>query len=72
MEEQIGWLSAREPRLAEMLAAIRDQEVEHLHKAMAVSGTRPRWLDALVAAATEALVWLSTYGASGRLHRAMR
>lgn len=69
MNDQIAWLTPRDAGLAAAIAAIRDQEVDHLDKAIAAKGVRPRWLDALVAGSTELLVWLSTYGASRRLHR---
>ena len=69
MEEQIRWLSTRDADLAGGIAAIRDQEVGHLSGAQQAGGRRPRWLDAVIAGATELLVWLSTYGASARLAR---
>jgi ubiquinone biosynthesis monooxygenase Coq7 len=72
MNDQIAWLEPRDPVLARVIAAIRDQEVDHLDKAVAAGGKRPRWLDRLVEGATEALVWLSTYGASARLERTIR
>lgn len=71
MNDQIAWLLPRDPELAAAIAAIRDQEVDHLDKAVAARGERPAWLDALVARSTGLLVWLSTYGASARLHRAL-
>lgn len=67
MDEQIGWLSSRDADLAAGIAEIRDQEVEHLDGARNAGGRRPRWLDLIIAASTEALVWLSSYGASARL-----
>jgi len=73
MDDQVAWLMPREPRLATAIAAIRDEEVDHLHRAQRERGTATaawlRLLDITVAAATELLVWLSTYGASSRLHR---
>lgn len=72
MNDQIAWLAARDAMLAATLATIRDQEVEHLDRAINAEGRRPRWLDALVAGATELFVWLSTYSASARLRRAIR
>lgn len=72
MNDQIDWLRARDPALGAAIAAIRDQEVEHLDGAIAAGGRRPRWLDRLIAGTTAALVWLSTYGASARLTRAIR
>lgn len=72
MNDQVAWLESRDAALARTIAVIRDQEVEHLAGAIAAGGKRPRWLDRVVAGATEALVWLSTYGASARLVRAIR
>jgi ubiquinone biosynthesis monooxygenase Coq7 len=73
MDDQVAWLMPREPRLTTAIAAIRDEEVDHLHRAQRERGTATaawlRLLDITVAAATELLVWLSTYGASSRLHR---
>ena len=72
MNDQILWLASRDADLADGLAAIRDQEVGHLSAAQAAGGRRPRWLDGTIAAATEMLVWMSTYGASARLAREVR
>lgn len=72
MNDQITWLRSHDADLAAAISAIRDQEVSHLDKAIAAGGARPRWLDTLVAGSTGLLVWLSTYGASARLGRAMR
>jgi len=73
MDDQVAWLMPRAPDLATAIAAIRDEEVDHLHRAQRERGTATaawlRLLDITVAAATELLVWLSTYGASSRLHR---
>jgi len=69
MNDQIRWLASRDADLADGLAAIRDQELSHLSAAQAAGGRRPRWLDSMIAAVTEILVWTSTYGASARLAR---
>lgn len=69
MDHQVAWLRPRDPHLADLIAVIREEEVAHLAGAIAAGGTRPRWLDRIVTASTEALVWVSTYGASARLHR---
>jgi ubiquinone biosynthesis monooxygenase Coq7 len=74
MDDQVAWLMPRAPDLATAIAAIRDEEVDHLHRAQRgrAAATSPAWLrlvDVVVATATELLVWLSTYGASSRLHR---
>jgi len=72
MDDQVAWLRERDAAMGDAIAAIREQEVGHLDEAVAAGGARPRWLDAMVAGATEALVWLATYGASARLVRALR
>lgn len=74
MDDQVAWLAPREPDLATAIAAIRDEEVDHLLEAQGRRATATpvlwlRMLDTVVAMATELLVWLSTYGASSRLHR---
>ena len=74
MDDQVAWLTPCEPGLATAIAAIRDEEVDHLHHAQrrretATPGVWLHLLDLIVAAATELLVWLSTYGASSRLRR---
>ena len=73
MDEQVAWLTPREPALAEVIATIRDEEVEHLRRAQDSHGAPLalwlRALDVLVAGTTELLVWLSTYGVSARLQR---
>ncbi len=72
MNDQVAWLRNRDPSLADMIATIRDEELEHLSDAAAAGGRRPGWLDTVIARATETLVWLSTYGASARLAGALR
>ena len=72
MNDQIAWLEQRDPALMRVIATIRDQEVDHLDNAVAVGGARPRWLERSIGGTTEALVWLSTYGASARLARAIQ
>lgn len=76
MNDQIDWLDTRDPPLAATIAAIRDQEVDHLDTAIAARNGRGGWgarlLDRVVAGATELLVWVSTYGASSRMRKLHR
>ena len=70
MDDQSAWLRSRGPGLAAAIDVIRDEEAAHLAEATAERRSDAmilRLLDKLVAAATELLVWLSTYGASSRL-----
>ena len=73
LEDQLRWLGQRDPAVSEAIRAIQVEELEHLRFAES-GGDHPqrhwlRALDALIAGATEALIWLSTYGASSRLAR---
>ena len=76
MDEQVAWLASREAGLATVIGAIREEEVAHLDRAGgARSGSSTTWLralDRIVAAATELLVWVSTYGASSQLRGKLR
>lgn len=77
MNDQVAWLAPHAPDLANAIAAIRDEEVDHLHRARDGRSTAepPLWLralDLIVATSTELLVWLSTYGVSSRLRRQLR
>jgi ubiquinone biosynthesis monooxygenase Coq7 len=68
LEDQIRWLSADHPQIADRLINIQVEEMEHLQFAVArTPRPKPRSvqvLDLLITGATEALIWLSTYGAS--------
>lgn len=77
MNDQVAWLAPHAPELANAIATIRDEEVDHLHRAQDKRGVGkpPLWLRALdrvVATSTELLVWLSTYGVSSRLQRQLQ
>lgn len=67
---QLVWLGAMDLELSEVIAAIQVEELGHLRHAIDAQnpkGKGARVLDALVAGATELLIWLSTYGASARM-----
>ena len=77
LTDQIAWLQGRDTEVSDAIAAIGIEELEHLQTATGGAGSRrsqpwARALDGVVAAATETLIWLSTYGASRRLARAIR
>lgn len=74
LEDQLRWLANRDAGIADTIRIIQVEELNHLHFAIdhaATSRQNPgaRLLDRLVAAATEMLIWCSTYGASSRLAR---
>lgn len=77
LNDQVRWLYGRDAAAAAAISAIQIEELEHL--AFAESGSADSGesrsasaLDASIAMATEALIWLSTYGASARVAAQMR
>jgi len=74
LQEQLRFLEVSDPPLAQIVASIETQEVEHLAYAESrhdPSRTFARILSAIVASATEALIFLSTRGDSIRLRQAL-
>ncbi|MDB5429368.1 MAG: ubiquinone biosynthesis protein UbiB [Caulobacter sp.] len=77
LDDQVRWLADRDPEISAAITAIQVEELEHLTFATdhATASRARAWaglLDALVGAATEALIWCSTYGASSRMGRQVR
>lgn len=76
MNDQIAWLARHDQVLAAAITAIRDEEATHLEHAHAAllgeNSVSLRLLDKIVAGAVELLVWISTYGVSSSLGRALR
>lgn len=75
LTEQRAFLAARDPALHALIAEIERQELDHLDCAR--RNLRPRTsvgrsLAIVIAGATEAVIWLSTWGDSRRLARAMQ
>jgi ubiquinone biosynthesis monooxygenase Coq7 len=72
LQDQLAWLAATDAELSTAIAEIMTEELGHLAFAREGRQSRGAWtamLDRLVAAATAALIWLSTYGALGRMQR---
>lgn len=77
LNDQIAWLKDQDTGAFRVLLKIQAEELQHLE--FARDGCNPEgrrgWLKtvrSVVAAATEMLIWLSTYGASFRLARGMK
>jgi ubiquinone biosynthesis monooxygenase Coq7 len=69
-------LSDQDAKVSATIIQIQREELEHLHFAETHGGLArelgwARGLDGLVVAATNALIWLSTYGASSRMTKQM-
>jgi ubiquinone biosynthesis monooxygenase Coq7 len=77
LDDQLHFLQSRDVDLHAIISSIREEELAHLHHAEAqLSGRQKRSLQTVlqstITAATEALIWLSTWGDSTRMTRALR
>lgn len=76
LDEQLHFLRDRDAGLHGIISSIREEELAHLHHAESqLEGTRSHLLQtalhSAIAAVTEALIWLSTWGDSSRMARAL-
>jgi 3-demethoxyubiquinol 3-hydroxylase len=74
LDEQLGFLAGKDPDLHWLISTIREQELQHLRFAEQRMETKSVWgraLGAIIAATTEVLIWLSTWGDSTRLRRSL-
>lgn len=74
LDEQIAFLRRTNDPLADLIADIQVQEIEHLQFARARLQATPlsRVIEAFVGIATESVIWLSTQGAVTRMERGLR
>lgn len=75
LDDQIAWAAGRDAEMRDVIAAIRDEEQDHIRYAVDHRRGRGRgygWLERLISTATESLIWLSTRGDSVRLARELR
>ena len=74
LDDQLHFLSGRDPDLHATILAIREEELSHLHHAeeqLRSPGRSLRLLRSMVSVATDCLIWLSTWGDSTRMSRAL-
>jgi 3-demethoxyubiquinol 3-hydroxylase len=71
LDDQLRWLGESEPDITEAIAAVQAEELGHLDWAESGRSRPGGALDGLIAFATGTLIWLSTYGASGRMRKAI-
>lgn len=74
LNEQITYLETRDPPLAQIIAAVKIEEDQHLDYAAArhdADRAVAKLVDRFVAMTTEVLIWLATRGDSVRLRRAL-
>ena len=75
LDEQLAWLGERDPAMSNTIREIQHQELDHMTfaaKAMGAPSVFTQGLRAVIAIATESLIWLSTRGDSFRLARELR
>jgi len=70
LEDQLNFLSDRDVELHSLILSIQHEELAHLHHAEERIATRGRWarfLHSFIGGCTDAVIWLSTWGASSKL-----
>jgi ubiquinone biosynthesis monooxygenase Coq7 len=75
LDDQLHFLTKRDPEFHSIILSIREEELAHLHHAEAQLRSPGRLVDALrqgIALTTDVLIWLSTWGDSMRMERALR
>jgi ubiquinone biosynthesis monooxygenase Coq7 len=77
LDDQLHFLQSRDAGLHAIINSIHEEELAHLHHAEAqLSGEQKRSLQTVlrstIAATTETLIWLSTWGDSTRMTRALQ
>ena len=71
LQDQLLFVRDRDPELHALILAIQDEELLHLHHAEErVNGNvLSRALNSMITMATDAVIWLSTWGDSSRMAR---
>ncbi|TCR61094.1 demethoxyubiquinone hydroxylase family protein [Bosea sp. BK604] len=77
LDEQLHFLKGRDAGLHAVIAGIREEELAHLRHAEAELDGKPKRplqsaMQRAIAIVTEILIWLSTWGDSSRMARALR
>ena len=72
LEDQLAFLRERDAELYSLINAIKDEELGHLNHAVDRITAPSAWarlLDRVISGATDAVIWLSTWGDSSRMAR---
>jgi ubiquinone biosynthesis monooxygenase Coq7 len=75
LDDQLFFLANRDRDLHGIILAIREEELAHLHHAeeqLKSPGPALNLLRSLISVATDVLIWLSTWGDSSRMTRALK
>ncbi|WP_054310043.1 demethoxyubiquinone hydroxylase family protein [Mesorhizobium sp. 1M-11] len=74
LDDQLHFLAGRDRGLHDIIASIHEEELAHLHLAERQLGSRRSYLAflrGLIGMATDVLIWLSTWGDSTRMAKAL-
>ncbi|TIU82665.1 MAG: demethoxyubiquinone hydroxylase family protein [Mesorhizobium sp.] len=75
LDDQLHYLAERDPELHAIILSIRKEELAHLHHAeeqLTAPGPLVHLLRSTIAVATDCLIWLSTWGDSVKMARALK
>jgi ubiquinone biosynthesis monooxygenase Coq7 len=75
LDDQLYFVRERDPELYKIILSIREEELAHLRHAetqLPSTGTRVQMLRRIIASTTDGLIWLSTWGDSGRMAHALK
>jgi 3-demethoxyubiquinol 3-hydroxylase len=75
LDDQLYFLNGRDPELHKIILSIREEELAHLRHAEEQIPSRGALVQALrviISAATNCLIWLSTWGDSSRMASALK
>lgn len=75
LDDQLFFLANCDPDLHGIILAIREEELAHLHHAeeqLKSPGPALNFLRSLISVVTDVLIWLSTWGDSSRMTRALK
>jgi 3-demethoxyubiquinol 3-hydroxylase len=75
LDDQLHFLERRDAELSAIILSIRAEELAHLNHAqerITTTGRGSRTLHSAITFATDAVIWLSTWGDSTRMARALR
>jgi ubiquinone biosynthesis monooxygenase Coq7 len=75
LDDQLHFLKGRDPDLSDIILSIRDEEIAHLRHAeerLVSRSTAFAALRSIISVATNTLIWLSTWGDSTRMARALK
>jgi ubiquinone biosynthesis monooxygenase Coq7 len=75
LDDQLHFLQTRDPELFDVIRSIRAEELAHLHHAeerIVTTGPARRVLYRVITWATDAVIWLSTWGDSTLMARDLR